>query len=271
MRATWLAGAGALMLCLPFAGAAQESPEQWTARCRESGSRRSERHCEVREYTLRSTGNLRVSSAPNGGIQVIAWDRPDVQVIARIQAQAPSGDQAKEIVSGIEISAVPGDIRSTGPEMRDRRSWSVSYQIRAPARTSVDLNTVNGGLDIEGLTGQLRLQTVNGSIRMAAVAGAVRAETTNGPIHVALAGGGWEGEGGGLDVETTNGSVRLTVPEGFGARLEASTTNGGLEFGFPVTVEGRMSRRVTATIGGGGPMLRIRTTNGAISVIRAEG
>lgn len=269
MHATWLAAAGVLVLTLPVAGAAQESPEEWAAKCREWESRRSERHCEVREYTIRSTGDLRVSAAPNGGIQVVAWDRPEVQVVARIQSQAPSRDEAQQIAADITISASPGEVRSDGPEMRDRRSWSVSYEIRAPARTGLDLNTVNGGLGIEGLTGDLRLRTVNGSIRMAAVAGGVRAETSNGSVQIGLAGRSWEG--GGLDVETTNGSVRVTVPEGFGAVLEASTTNGGLDFGFPVTIEGRMSRRVTATLGAGGPTLRIRTMNGAISVRRAEG
>ena len=62
--------------------------------------------------------------------------------------------------------------------------------------------------------------------------------------HLDLAKGG-----NGVDIETTNGSVEVAVPLGVGAAIEASTRNGGIDFDFPVQVQGRMRRQVTATIG----------------------
>ena len=76
----------------------------------------------------------------------------------------------------------------------------------------------------------------------------------------------WAGEG--LDVETTNGGIELVLPEGFSAELETGTVNGGLDIDFPVTVQGRIGRRLTTTLGQGGPRIRAFTTNGGVSIVR---
>ncbi len=262
MTATFSA-ALATQLTLPVLAHAQQSPEEWVGKCNEHDSGRGGRHCETREYTIRSTGNLEISAAPNGGIQVRAWDRNEVRVIAKIQAHAPSLSEAKSMASSIEVSAAPGQVSSTGPETRNHRGWSVSYEVWAPATTAADLQSVNGGLSVEGLTGNLRLTTTNGGISLSAVAGSVTARSTNGGVHLDLARGG-----NGVDIETTNGSVEVVVPEGVGAAIEASTRNGGIDFDFPVQVQGRIRRQVTATIGGGGPTYRIATTNGGITLRR---
>ncbi len=63
-------------------------------------------------------------------------------------------------------------------------------------------------------------------MKLTAVNGDVKGQTTNGGVDIDLDGSFWSGEG--LDVETTNGGVKLSVPENYSARLEASTNNGGI-------------------------------------------
>jgi len=94
----------------------------------------------------------------------------------------------------------------------------------------------------------------------------VVAETTNGGINVALEGDRWEGKG--LDATTMNGGVHLTVPNSYSAHLETSTVNGGIEIDFPVTVQGRIGRRISADLGKGGPTVRVTTTNGGVTIRR---
>ena len=142
----------------------------------------------------------------------------------------------------------------------------MSYEIWAPGRTDLRLSSTNGGLSVEGIQGRLDLETTNGGIHLEAVGGNVIAETTNGTIEVALDGTRWDGEG--LEARTTNGGVKLRVPEGFNADLEASTTNGGIDFEFPVTIQGRLNKRITTKLGNGGPLLSLSTTNGGVSVRR---
>jgi DUF4097 and DUF4098 domain-containing protein YvlB len=142
----------------------------------------------------------------------------------------------------------------------------VSFELRVPARTNVDLHTVNGGITIEDLQGRQTFETKNGGIALARVNGDVRGNTSNGGVRVVLDGNGWIGEG--LDVETRNGGIHVVAPEGYSAHLEAGTVNGGVRVDFPVTVQGRIGRTLSTDLGSGGPTLRLRTVNGGVSIER---
>ncbi len=49
------------------------------------------------------------------------------------------------------------------PESRDV-NCTVSYRITAPRKTKVDLNTVNGGIQVRGVEGEVAVSTTSGSI-----------------------------------------------------------------------------------------------------------
>lgn len=260
--------ASAALLAVPFlapaSGAAQTDSEAWLERCREGADRPV--HCEVRESTLAPTGALEVGARPNGGIVVQGWDRDEVLVRARVRTEAPSEADARALAGEVAVVAEPGRVRSQGPRTRDRRQWSVSYEVFVPRRTDLDLASTNGGLRVAGVEGRMELSTTNGGIALEEVGGAVRGRTTNGGLDVRLAGSRWNGSG--LDLETTNGGVTLTVPENYSARLETRTVNGGTEVDFPITVQGRIGRRLEADLGSGGAPIRVETTNGGIRLRR---
>ena len=125
---------------------------------------------------------------------------------------------------------------------------------------------VNGSLGVDGVNGKLDLRTTNGSVSLADVGGDVRAHTQNGSLSVQLAGSKWDGSG--LDAETQNGSVRMAIPEGYAAQIETGTVNGGIHTDFPITVQGRIGRRLTLPLNGGGVTLRAMTTNGGVTLSR---
>jgi DUF4097 and DUF4098 domain-containing protein YvlB len=112
--------------------------------------------------------------------------------------------------------------------------------------------------------GRIEARTVNGGVKFTNLAGEVTGRTSNGGVEVDLSGATWVGAG--LDVETSNGGVRIRIPEQYSARLEAGTVNGGFEIDFPLTVQGRIDREVAANIGAGGPLIRVRTNNGGLKV-----
>lgn len=244
----------------------------WLERCRRENDRDTRaRYCEERAmgWSSRPGASLTVDASPNGGVSVSGWDRDSVHVIVRIQTQAGSDAEAHDLAAQIRVTNDNGTLNVTGPGSRRWASWSVSYEIYAPKRTDLALTTLNGPLEVEEVTGTMRLSAVNGPLSLGSLGGDVRAHAQNGPLAVRLEGTRWNGAG--LDAETQNGPIVVDVPEGYNAELETGTVNGPMEIGFPVTVQGRIGagshQRLRTTLGAGGPPVRIVTTNGP-AVIR---
>jgi Toastrack DUF4097 len=243
---------------------AAASPEGLSSCEDEGGDDRWERHCEVREMTL-PAGRLEVDAAPNGGIQVHGGGRSDVHVRAKVVAQARTLEAARALAAEVRIET-SGVVRAVGPRTGRDRSYWVSYELLVPERIDLKLETMNGGISLHGVEGEVEFRTVNGGVTVDSAAGSVHGRTTNGGVDISLRGRSWEGDG--LDVETTNGGVKVSVPTDYSARLVTSTVNGGMRVDFPVTVEGKIDRRLDVELGRGGPTVRAVTTNGGVVVRR---
>lgn len=256
----------ALAIAVPVQGQErwERSDEGWCER--EWGGRDQDRFCEVRTTTVAATGRIAVDAGTNGGVEVQGWDRDEVEVRARVWANARSEERAREIAEAVTLRVESGRIVADGPDTGRREGWGVSYRISVPHRTDLEIETHNGGVDVADVTGDIRFDATNGGVHLVGVAGDVRGRTTNGGLHVELQGDRWEGAG--LDAETTNGGVRLYVPSDYSAQLVTETVNGGIDIDFPVTVRGRIGRRLETTLGEGGPTIRVVTTNGGVRIER---
>ena len=225
------------------------------------------RFCEVREYTL-PAGPLTVDAGTNGGIRVEGTDRSDIHIRAIVTASARQEDDARRLGSEVQVQAGSGRVVSSGPRTQGRESWSVSYRISVPRQTDLDLQATNGGITIATVTGTIRFETTNGGVRLSDLGGDVRGETRNGGLNVTLGGDRWNGAG--LDVQTSNGGVTLSIPDGYNADLTTRTVNGGFRSDLPMTIQGELSPRrgLSTTLGTGGPPVSVRTTNGGVRVQR---
>jgi DUF4097 and DUF4098 domain-containing protein YvlB len=221
-------------------------------------------HCEVRESTISGANPLDVDAGRNGGIRVRGWDRGDVFVRATIQASAATDAEARRLASSVRVDTSGARVRAEGPDAGSNDHWSVSFEISVPRTAMLTLNTSNGGISIEDYRGAAKFHAHNGGLTLTNVGGDLRGDTTNGGVTVDVSGDHWDGTG--LDVETHNGGIRLTLPKEFSAELEAGTTNGGINLDFPVTVQGRIGRHLATTLGSGGPKLRAITVNGGVTI-----
>jgi DUF4097 and DUF4098 domain-containing protein YvlB len=260
----------AVSLSLPALAAAQRSSaDDWLADCRRGRGYDDDRAqvCDLRETTLPArSGRLAVSGGENGGVAVYGWDRNEIRVVAKLQAQARSQGAAEALLRDVEIRSTSSDVHAEGPRAGRDESWSVSFEVYVPRRADLDLQTRNGGIRIADVAGDIRFDAVNGGVRLSGLAGDVRGATQNGGVQVTLDGDRWRG--GGLDVRTQNGGVKIEVPERYNAQLETGTVNGGFDLDFPVTVSGRLGRVITTQLGSGGAPVRVMTTNGGVSLRR---
>jgi hypothetical protein len=255
--------------------------------------------CDVRELTSPATGSLSIVDRTNGDISVRAWDRDEVHVRAVVRAGARDREVAREIAASVVVSE-GNTLRASGPEGRRNQFWTVDFDVQVPRETALAVSAVNGEVRIRALSGDVSVEAVNGEIAISAASGAVSVEVVNGEISVSEASGdisavtvngsveleGVSGNvdgravngsievtlvgerlaGEGIDLETVNGSVDVRMPRNFSARLELETVSGGMDVDFPITVSGKLGHRISTTLGGGGPLVRVETIGGAIGI-----
>jgi len=150
-----------------------------------------------------------------------------------------------------------------------------------PISGRLSLSTGDGSIKADGLQGEIRLHSGDGSIRATGLAGRLTADTGDGSMNVR---GRFDvldlssGDGGieaaaesGSKVEAAwslhsgDGSITLRLPEGLGAELDARTGDGGISLDKPVSVTGTIKENtVRGTLGPGGPPLKIQTGDGSI-------
>lgn len=257
------------LLAITVATVTAQSTKRETLTCRDNWSNdRLVGQCEIREQKLAvSGGPIAVDGRQNGGISIKGWDNGDVLVRARIQAAAPTQNEAVELAKQIRIETGGAKIFAEGPTRRKDYQWDVSFEVFVPKRSDVSLETHNGGISISDVQGRIDFTALNGGVVLKRVGGKVRGNTTNGGLVIDLDGDRWVGEE--LDVKTTNGGIVMNVPENYSAHLVTGTVNGGLSIDFPVTVQGQISRQLAVNLGSGGPTIRAMTTNGGVKVRRS--
>lgn len=256
-RSSRLAGAGLLIAATATLGA-----------CNLQISNQAQATSEWKKtYTLAQGGTLEILNT-NGVIEVDPAEGTQVSVTAERIAKAGTDAEAKQAADAIEIrEAVSGNsirldakVSMTGLFGGNRE---VKFHVRAPKGTVLKLSNTNGNIDVRDMTGELQLSTTNGRIRGVNLEGSTRAETTNGVVDLDYAALGSNG----ITAETTNGRVVVTVPKTVKARVNARVTNGGITTeGLPLEMTENSRRRLTATLNGGGPEIRVETTNGGVTI-----
>ena len=211
-------------------------------------------------------GAVEVEPGTGTTVEVVAekkWRRGDPEAV-RIEARQAGngGDLTICALWGPTARCEPEGIVSGRSRVRNT-DVSVKLTIKVPVGTRVDAHTVNGGVTITGLAGDVDISTVNGSITARNTTGAVSASTVNGSITARTT------PSATTDVEfsTVNGSITLELPPTANADVDLSVVNGKITSALPVLLDGELSRRkVKARIGTGGPDLRASTVNGSITI-----
>jgi hypothetical protein len=150
----------------------------------------------------------------------------------------------------------------------DRRSREndvvVDFSIRLPRGVKVSAHTMNGDVRIEDAAAEVEAVGVNGNVIVSTVGGPINARTTNGYVRATM---GRFDLNSDLRFASVNGSVVVEFTGDINADIDLQTQNGRFITDFPITITGRIDpRRLRASLGKGGPRIRLATINGNVEL-----
>lgn len=226
----------------------------------------------TRSYKLAAGAKLEVINV-NGKITAEASEGDMVEVRADRTAKGPSDERAREVLSRLEMREEVGDARVRievrPPRLRGPSGHEITWTIKVPKGVAVDLRTVNGGVKMVGLQGDVRARATNGGITgNRLVAANVDAAVTNGGVEIELA---TAAASGSIELESVNGGVSLTLPAESKADIAARCVNGGISVnGLAIDLIGQQSRRrLDGKLNGGGARVSLETVNGGVRITRS--
>lgn len=264
LTATWLlAGVLATTGCEVRAGEGDFSID-W------AGGRASDTW--TRTYDVAPGGRLEVINT-NGEILAEASPGGAVEIRVERTARATSEDAARDLLDKTqmreEASRDRVRVETISPRLR-MGGVSAKFVVRVPPGVHVDLRTVNGGVRLDNVGGEVRATTTNGGVK-GRVAGVslLDARTTNGGVDLQVTGP--VTADGKVTLSSVNGGVRLAVPGDTRADVHARCVNGRVSVSdLPLHSGGESSRRrLDGAINGGGARIDLQTTNGGVTVGRS--
>ncbi len=230
-----------------------------------------ERMKEIKIEVVPSAGSIRIRTVP-------PFDRHG-NYGARYTIHVPRHAELQNIVSSngaIHVDAIEGQTHLK----------TSNGGIRASGiKGSLDAQTSNGSLEISNVSGDTTLRTSNGGIYADVKKGSFEAVTSNGSITARLIEPDskpvrLESSNGHIDLtmdaarevhaDTSNSSIIVRMPSAVGAMVRAHTSNSSITSDFDVSVRGGMlsKHRLEGTIGSGGPLIDLGTSNGSIKILR---
>ncbi len=143
------------------------------------------------------------------------------------------------------------------------RSSNGSVSI-AEVNGDIDVTTANAKVACRGSSGHLRARSSNGKIEIVDHDGSVDASTSNGVIKASLE---TLGEAG-VSLTTSNGRIALDLPAFPDADIDIHVENGHIrnDLDFEAESGNDETGRVRGRVGKGGTPIRLRTSNGTVSI-----
>ena len=230
----------------------------------------------TRTYTLPDKGRLELINV-NGRITAEPATDGKVTVEGRRTAKGSTDEAAKELLAKLEIrEEVSGDrvrVESRPPRLSGFSGHEVEWTVKVPKGVIVDLRTVNGGVRINGLQGEVHAKTTNGGVKGLNISTTIlEASSVNGGIDIEFASP--LDANATVEIETVNGGVSLGLPSESKVTITARAVNGGVRVSdLDVQKQDQSNdreskRRLEGTLNGGGAKVTISTTNGGVRISR---
>ena len=172
------------------------------------------------------------------------------------------------------ISDINGPVNLTGDFYGTTHLEHITSAVRFhTSRTDFQLARLDGEMEIssDGISadqaaGPVVLTTANRNVNLERMSGDLAVTNRNGSIDLTSA-----PPLGNVTVQNRNGSVNLTLPDHANFVASAETTDGSIENDFSLPrVDHEQKATMNGTVGKGGPLIRITTSQGDVSFKKAS-
>jgi DUF4097 and DUF4098 domain-containing protein YvlB len=175
----------------------------------------------------------------------------------------------------VTLSDITGPVTVTGEYFGTTHAEHIAGSFHFhTSRTDFQLVRLDGELEIspdmnlsaDQAMGPVVLTTRDRNITLDRVAGDISVTNRDGSINLTAA-----PALGNITLEDRDGSVHATLPEQANFVMQANTNDGSIDTDFALTTQSSDNgRSLSGTVGSGGPVMHITTTNGDISVRKGE-
>ena len=222
-----------------------------------------------------------ISDQINGPIRVTGGSGSQIEMTVERRTRAESKsdlENARHEVQ-LEITQEGNTVKlheSRPDDNWHRRHYNVVFEcdIQVPSGVALDLQTMNGTIEVRHVSGDYKVHTMNGKVEMEDIGGTGSVETMNGSVNVAFSRNPTKAS----SFHTMNGSVDVYFHSDPDADFHIETMHGGVYADFdvstmPTTVKGEISGNrfiyrtggpMNVRAGKGGPEISLHTMNGSI-------
>lgn len=216
--------------------------------------------------TLGPGADVRVSGF-NGHVKIETSDTDRAEIHIQVRASSQEAMDRKAVI--IDHTGNTLTIR-TENDREGKGHWDRGWvrhevNLRLPRSISLKVSSINGGVNVGQITGEIGVSSVNGRVEIAQAGTATELSSINGHTSISVR---RIGEGG-LRVSSINGGVEINLPESTNADVEVRSVNGGIDTDLPINVVGEMKRgQLTGKIGSGGARISVTSVNGGVALRR---
>ena len=233
-------------------------------------------------------GTVSITGAPQGSISIEGWDRPEIEVSAEVEVQAPT-EADLALISAVNTFVIDSSFNSTRiisvgtfdkdymkksakkfPKTLYGLPFKIDFKIKVPRFCAMNITGGDGDFSLAGVDGDIFVKYLNSNAKINLIGGSLQATFGAGTVDVTIPTRSWRGRF--ADIQLAAGTMKVQLPLSFNAEVEASVLRTGqIENSFaelkPKARNAQFTDKlISAKAGVGGVSLKFTVGDGTLKI-----